>query len=109
MRGWTYERIGQDDQALADYNLALQKRFNFGGAYNNRGTLYLLKAALQSALDDFTEATKYAPNMYIAHANRGRVLAMTKDFDGALAEFATAIEIDPNAAQAVVFRCEAYV
>ena len=109
LRGWANELQGKDDQAMADYNLALQKRFTFGGAYNNRGTLYLRKGALQSALDDFTSAIKFSPNMYIAHANRGRALAMTKDFDGAMAEFAAAIEIDQNAPQPVVYRCEAYV
>ena len=50
-RGWAYERMGQDDLAMADYNLALQKRPNYGNAYNNRGTLYLRKQALQSAPD----------------------------------------------------------
>jgi tetratricopeptide (TPR) repeat protein len=109
LRGWANELQGKDDQAMADYNLALQKRFTFGGAYNNCGTLYLRKGALQSALDDFTSAIKFSPNMYIAHANRGRALAMTKDFDGAMAEFAAAIEIDQNAPQPVVYRCEAYV
>jgi len=108
-RGWAYELQGKDDLAMADYNLALEKRFTFGAVYNNRGTLYLRKGALQSALDDFNSATKFAPNMYIGHANRGRVLAMTKDFDAAMSEFATAIGIDQNAQQAVVYRCEAYV
>ena len=46
---------------MADYNLALQKRPNMSAAYNNRGTLYMRKGALQSALDDFTSAIKFAP------------------------------------------------
>ena len=62
-RGIAYERKGQDDLAMADYNLALQKRPNFGAPYNNRGTIYLRTGALQSALDDFNAAIKYAPNI----------------------------------------------
>ena len=50
---------------MADYNLALQKRSNFGAAYNDRGTLYLRKGALQSALDDFSAAIKYTPNILV--------------------------------------------
>ena len=60
-RGWAYERAGQDDLAMADYNLALQLRPNYGNAYNNRGTLYLRKQALQSALDDFNAARPVRP------------------------------------------------
>src|SRR5262245_46832562 len=33
LRGWAYQHKGQEDQAMADYNLALQKRYNFGSAY----------------------------------------------------------------------------
>ena len=62
-RGIAYERKGEDDLAMADYNLALQKRPNFAAAYNNRGTVNLRKGALQSALDDFNLAVKNAPNM----------------------------------------------
>ena len=29
LRGWAYQRKGQDDQAMADYNLALQKHSKF--------------------------------------------------------------------------------
>jgi tetratricopeptide (TPR) repeat protein len=54
---------------MADYNLALQKRPNFGNAYNNRGTLYLRKQALQSALDDFSSAIKYSPKMLFGYTN----------------------------------------
>jgi tetratricopeptide (TPR) repeat protein len=101
-------RKGQDDLAMADYNLALQKRPKFGLVYNNRGTLYLRKGALQSALDDFNSALSFAPNMYYAHTNRGRVLAMNRDFDAAPADFAAAEKIDPNPPQSGVFRCVAY-
>jgi tetratricopeptide (TPR) repeat protein len=107
-RGIAYERNGQDDLAMADYNLALQKRPNFGAAYNNRGTIYLRKGAFQSALDDFNAAIKYAPNMYIAHTNRARVLTFNKDFDGALADLAEAERIDPVPPQVATHRCLAY-
>jgi uncharacterized caspase-like protein len=76
----------------------LQARPNAALALNNRGTLYLRKGALQSALDDFNASVKNNPNLYLAHANRGRVLSINKDFDGALADFAEADRSDPAAA-----------
>jgi tetratricopeptide (TPR) repeat protein len=107
-RGISYERKGQDDLAMADYNLALQKRPKFGAAYNNRGTLYMRKGALQSALDDLNLAVQYAPTMYIAHTNRAHVLIINKDYDGALADLDAALKIDPAAPQAPTYRCQAY-
>jgi len=107
-RGFTYEQKGDDDHAMADYNLVLKMRWNFAGALYNRGTLYMRKGALQSALDDFNAALKVKPEFYRALADRGRVLTINKDFDGALADFAEAERIDPAATQARVDRCLAY-
>ena len=107
-RGWAYERTGQDDLAMADYNLALQKRPNFGNAYNNRGTLYLRKQALQSALDDFSSAIKYAPKMLFGYTNRARVETLNKDFDAALADFTAAQQVEPDARQIASNRCLTY-
>ncbi|MGY8677405.1 caspase family protein [Bradyrhizobium sp. UFLA05-153] len=100
-----HQRKGQDDLAMADYNLVLQKRPNYGGAYNDRGTLYLRKGALQSALDDFNLAIKYTPNLLVGHTNRARTRTFMKNFDGALADFADAQKIDPNALQIPNHRC----
>ncbi len=103
-----HQRKGQDDLAMADYNLALQKRPNYGGAYNDRGTLYLRKGALQSALDDFNLAIKFAPTLLVGHTNRARTRTFMKNYDGALADFANAARIDPNAQQIASHRCVTY-
>jgi tetratricopeptide (TPR) repeat protein len=107
-RGWAHESKGQDDLALADYNLALRKRSNFPMAYNNRGTLYLRQGALQSALDDFDAALKIKGDLYHPHLNRGRVLLLNRDYEGALAEFAAAEAADPKPGQPSAFRCNVY-
>jgi tetratricopeptide (TPR) repeat protein len=79
---------------MAAYNVALQKRPNYGGAYNDRGTLYLRKGALQSALDDLNLAIKYTPGLLVGHTNRARTRTFMKNYDGALADFADAQKID---------------
>ncbi|MGM3293873.1 hypothetical protein, partial [Escherichia coli] len=76
--------------AIADYDLALQKRPTYGVPYNNRGVIQLRRGALQSALDDFNLSIKYAPKFLLGWTNRARVRTMMKDFDGALADFAEA-------------------
>jgi len=94
-RGWAYVQKGDDEQAMADFNMALKIRPNAPLALNNRGTIFL-RQALQSALDDFNAALSSKPDLYFAHLNRGHVLMIMKDYDGALAEFAEADRIKPS-------------
>lgn len=108
LRGLAYERTGQDDLAMADYNLALQKRPTFGVPYNNRGVIHLRRNALQSALDDFNLSIKYAPKFLLGYTNRARVRTLLKGYDGAIADFAEAEKIDPAAPQIAGNRCITY-
>ncbi|MET4803380.1 caspase family protein [Bradyrhizobium sp. LB11.1] len=108
LRGLAHERKGEDDLAMADYNLAIRKRATFGFAYNNRGTIQLRRGAIQSALDDFNLSIKYTPKFLLGWTNRARVRTMTKDYDGALADFAEAEKIDPTAQQIAGNRCITY-
>jgi tetratricopeptide (TPR) repeat protein len=108
VRGVAHEHKGEDDLAMADYNLAIQKRSNFGYAYNNRGTIQLRRSALQSALDDFNLSIKYTPRFLLGWTNRARVRTLMKDYDGAIADFAEAEKIDPAAQQIAANRCITY-
>lgn len=108
LRGLAYERSGQDDLAMADYNLALQKRPAYGVPYNNRGVIYARRGALQSAIDDFSLSIKYTPKLLLAWTNRARTRTLMKDFDGAIADFAEAEKIDPAAPQIAGNRCVTY-
>lgn len=108
LRGLAYERTGQDDLALADYNLALQKRPTYGVPYNNRGVIQLRRGALQSALDDFSLSIKFTPKFVLGWTNRARVRTLMKDYDGAIADFAEAEKIDPTAQQIAGNRCITY-
>ncbi|WP_441238347.1 caspase family protein [Bradyrhizobium sp. 930_D9_N1_4] len=105
LRGLAYERRGQDDLAMADYNLALQKRPTYGVPYNNRGVIQLRRGALQSALDDFNLSIKYTPKFLLGWTNRARVRTLMKDYGGAIADFAEAEKIDPAAPQIAGNRC----
>ena len=108
LRGLAHERKGEDDLAMADYNLAIQKRATYGYAYNNRGTIHLRRGALQSALDDFDLSIRYTPRFLLGYTNRARVRTLMKDFDGALADFAEAETIEPAAPQITSNRCITY-
>jgi tetratricopeptide (TPR) repeat protein len=55
-RGNAYTGKGQYDQALADYNKAVEINPKFAPSYSNRGRLYFLKKEYDKAWDDVHEA-----------------------------------------------------
>ena len=59
MRGIAYSYKGDDERALADYDLCLQLRPTYGSAYNNRGLIFMRRGELQRALDEFNLAVKH--------------------------------------------------
>ncbi len=67
-RGQAYLNKGQHDQAIADYNKALEIDPKFTEAYNGRGLSYAAKAEYDQALSDYNKAleinSKYAEAYY---------------------------------------------
>ena len=61
-RGIAYSYKGDDERALADYDLCLQLRPTYGSAYNNRGLIFMRRGELQRALDEFNLAVKHISN-----------------------------------------------
>ena len=87
-RGIAYSYKGDDERALADYDLCLQLRPTFGSAYNNRGLIFMRRGELQRALDEFNLAVKHVGNdqsRYLHHYNRGRLQGLMKRYDASLA------------------------
>ena len=108
-RGIAHERKGEDDLALADYDLCLQKRPNYGAAFNNRGVIYMRKGDLKRAFDEFSAALKNnSQNRYYAFFNRGHLLTLQKQYDAAIADFAEAQKLNPSASQIPTNRCVTY-
>lgn len=62
LRGLGYERRGQDDLAMADYNLALQKRPTYGVPYNNRGVIQLRRGRCKARSTISTCRSNTRPN-----------------------------------------------
>ncbi len=55
-RGNAYFEKGQHDQAISDYNKALEINPTDAGAYNNRGIAYMLKGKYDKAWEDVHKA-----------------------------------------------------
>src|SRR4030042_768531 len=60
-QGIEYYKTGQYDNALSDYNKALEINPNYAEAYYNRGTTYGKKGQYDNAISDFNKALEINP------------------------------------------------
>ncbi len=72
-RGIVYQRKGQYDQAISDYNKALEINPRFAKAYNNRGLAYKKKGKYDQAISDYNKALEINPRYADAYLHRGIV------------------------------------
>lgn len=110
-RGLAYSNKGEDERALADYDLALQRRQNFPAPYNNRGLIFLRRGELQRAYDEFNIALSLnsGANRYTNLLNLGRVQTLRKQYESALAYFAEGRPLmPPDGWQIPGYRCITY-
>lgn len=110
-RGIAYGNKGDEEHALADYDLCLQMRPNYASAHNNSGNIYMRRGELQRALDEFNLALKLNASMQDRHIhlfNRGRVETLLKQYEPALTDFANARVINPDGLRPPTFRCLTY-
>jgi len=88
------------DEALKDYNKAVELNPGYFNSYFNRGTLYLFQKRNDEALIDINKTLELKPDFYKAHYNRGVVYANKSLFDEAIKNYSKAIELQPNYAEA---------
>ena len=70
--GISYNKKGQHDRAIEDYNKAIAIDPNYAHAYYNRGTVYGRdKVQYDRAIEDFNKAIQLDPNFAQAYYNRG--------------------------------------
>jgi len=116
-RGLAWQKKGDSDRALADYNGAIRMNPKDALAYNNRGMLWRERGDSDRAIADFTAAIAIDPLPHSDEAfsqhgktvvprhevniyeNRALTLLEKSDFDGAIADFDRVIGHDPHAAE----------
>jgi tetratricopeptide (TPR) repeat protein len=90
---------GQVDEAVAQYQKALEINPNYVAAHYNLGNALFQKGQLDEALAQYQKAVEINPNDAEAHVNLGNALFQNEQLDAALAQFQKAIEINPNDAE----------
>lgn len=107
-RGKEFLKIGNYDQAVADFSQAIELLPDFAEAYVNRAKAYKALGMFQQALADYNKNIQLNPGTD-AYAYRGMLFDMLQDFERARADFTKAREIDPKTAYAYNNRGDPYL
>jgi lipoprotein NlpI len=84
------------DNALSDYNRAIQLDPTYLPAFYQRGTLKGMAGDFDAAVDDFNQVIKLDPKYAAAYYNIGHVDYFRGDFDGAVDQINKALAIQPD-------------
>lgn len=91
---------GKFDDAIKNFDKAIEIDNECIPAYTGRGIAYAAKNDFDTAIKDFDKTVKLDANYAEGYSNRGQAYAEKGDAQKALADFNKAIELDPKYATA---------
>ena len=97
------------DDAIVEFNKALEADSSHARSYNSRGNAWRHKGELDLAIADFNEAIRLDPNFSFPYNGRAAAFHDKGDLDRAIADFTEVIRLDPTLAapynnRAIVWR-----
>ena len=107
-RGEDRRLAGYMDDALTDFNRAIELDPEDARAIARRGLTYRAMERYDDALTDFNRAIELDPEDARAIARRGLTYRAMERYDDALTDFTRAIELDPEDTQVIASRAETY-
>lgn len=107
-RGIVYSDLKNYNQALSDFNKAIEINPQYQNAYNNRGIVYQSIHNYTQAINDFNKVIELNPTHSIAYRNRGVAYNSLGRYTQALNDLNIAIELNPQYANAYHSRGYAY-
>ncbi|MHC4497531.1 MAG: protein kinase domain-containing protein [Planctomycetota bacterium] len=95
-RGELQRKLGNWDQAVADYSKAIELKPDNSHYWHRRGSVYGQKRQLDKALADYSKAIELDPNRSYHWYSRAVTYSNMNQWDKAPADYSKAIELDPN-------------
>ena len=99
----SYRLMERYDEALQDYNRAIELDPKYKWAFTGRGFTYRSIERYEEALQDYNRAIELDPTYEWAFTGRGFTHYLMERYDEALQDYNCAIELDPKDERA--FRC----
>jgi tetratricopeptide (TPR) repeat protein len=107
-QGWNYNEKKQYQQAIAEYDKAIQLRANLASAHNNRGIAYKGLGNLEAALRDYDEAVQIDPSYALGYENRAYAHLLRNQLDEAMTDATASIRLNGKRARSYWIRAGAY-
>lgn len=108
-RGLAHVSTRNYEQAMIDYNRAIELDPHYAEAYNNRSTAHLMMGNFAQAVTDSGRAIHYASDFVAAYVNRGIAYTGLRDYNQAHGDYARALELDPDNVYAYFNRGNTFV
>ncbi len=105
-RGAAYQKIFENDKALADYSKAIEMNPNNPNVYMYRGFLYYQNNEFATAIVDFDMVLEIDENNHFAYYNRGMAYMKLNENEKSCQDFHKACQLgNNNACKMIVTRC----
>ena len=101
-------QAGANEEAIAEFTLAIQLSPKDAQIYNDRGLVYHRMNRFPEAMEDFSKAIEIAPKNYAGYSGRGAALVAQNQNDAALVDLNKALELKPDDAPTLRWRAAAY-
>lgn len=95
-RGWAWKQKKSLDNALKDYEKAIELAPGQCAWRNNRALIWIEKKDYDKAIADYDASINLFPQYGLAYRNRGNCWLKKKDYEKALSDFKKAVEINPE-------------
>ena len=93
-------KTGYVDEAIAQFQQALQLKPGYADAHINLGNALLKKGRVDEAIAQFQQAVQLKPGYAQAHNNLGDALLKAGRLDEAITQFQMALQLEPDYAEA---------
>ncbi len=95
-RGMVYDRQGNHDRAIKDYNKALVLNPKYDKGYTNRGLAYFQKKKYDRAIKDYNKALVLNPKDAYTLTMRGDAYFQKKKYDRAIKDYNKALQFQEH-------------
>lgn len=108
-RAFSYDQLGELDEAEIDYNAVLAILPNDAATYNNRGIIYASRGDYERAMADYDKAIELPyTEKQNSYFNRGLLNYELGDYAAALADLSAVIDLDSTDTEAYLIRAYVY-
>ncbi|MCM2370890.1 tetratricopeptide repeat protein [Aporhodopirellula aestuarii] len=108
LRASAWWALGKQDEALADFNTAIEKGYTAAHAYSSRGLFLAARGEHQAAISDYDKALEIDPDDVTPLINRAAVHMGQGEYEKAIRDYTAALDVRKNNAALLRQRAIAY-